>query len=301
MIRVPRQSLRRLRLLVFFASLGIIVTLGSYMFGSYTSAIASHADYLTLGFSHVYVISERQHTKRRRAMVNQLRFQGIPHGFYPATTVEDIDHPEKRRFWLGEENWTPAPENHTEPSELLATFRSHMNVISDIVRLEYKSALVLEDRVDMEVDVKQRMKEMLPRVPPTWEILYLGHCSSKEDARPTGLHRSLFVSDRPRCTFAYALSRLGAIRLKRVLDNMWPSPGVAIDQALADMIHPMYLEAYSIEPPVIVQVRPNSPSGSAVGPEIRRAAKPRLLQNSTLHWIGMPSKDALKPRVNMNI
>ncbi|KAJ1665400.1 hypothetical protein EV178_003187 [Coemansia sp. RSA 1646] len=224
------------------------------MFSSYIDTMSKNGNYLTLGFHHVYVVSERTHEQRRREMAQIMRFQGIPFGFHPATSAHDMDNPKAYTYWLGEDRWAYPMPNHTESSEMLAYFRTHMNIVSDIVRLHLPSALVLSDNVDLELTIKQQMSEIIKTLPSTWEILFLGHCSRLETTRPLSpTNDRLFIASSPDCTFAYALTLQGAHRLRRVFNNMWPNPNKSFDQALGDMVRPMYLEAYVIDPPLITQ------------------------------------------------
>lgn len=39
-------------------------------------------------------------------------------------------------------------------------------------------ALILEDDVDMEVDIEQRLEGLVPLLPENWDVLYLGKCPS---------------------------------------------------------------------------------------------------------------------------
>ncbi|KAI7827768.1 hypothetical protein BX661DRAFT_198360 [Kickxella alabastrina] len=279
MARVPRQAHRRLKVFVFLTAVSAIVIIGVLMFASYTDELSKNRNYLTLGFNHIFVLSKRGNEQRRRVMAKQLQFQGIPFGFFPALTEYDIEHLEDYVPWIGEEHWAKVPHNHTQSTELLADFRTHMNVINDIVRLEFGSALVLSDRIDMEV-ILSSICGNCGRTAVSWEILYLGHCSEPKTHRPTLLHEKLFVAYQPQCAFAYAVSRQGAIRLKRILDNMWPYPQFAFDQQLAELVRPLYLEAYVIEPPLITE------SGSAAEAHTP-GAQIRPLGRSTLGKMGI--------------
>ncbi|KAJ1739981.1 hypothetical protein LPJ78_000268 [Coemansia sp. RSA 989] len=278
MIRAPSRSLRRIRLLVFLCIVVSITILASFMFASYIDEAEASAMYLSLGFDHVFVISARPNIERRKLMSKLLRYQGIPYGFFPATMAYDIDHPEAYSYWLGETHWH-SPTNYTLPAPVLAEFRTYMNVINDIIRLEHSSTLVLSDLVDITADIKQQMQAIIARMPATWEILYLGHCSISESSRPTTYHPRLFVATNPQCTFAYALSQAGARRLKRVLDNMWPYPPKSFEQVLSDMVKPLFLEAYSVDPPLAAPIKPVS--------ETMFRPESSALSNSTLDRLGM--------------
>ncbi|KAJ2558702.1 hypothetical protein EV175_000668 [Coemansia sp. RSA 1933] len=258
LIKARPQRFLRLKILAFLAAVSGISITGTYMFASYIDTISANQWYMTLGFHHIYVTSQRETAtdgapRRRLEMARAM--QGIPFDFYPATSAQHINEPETYRYWLGEEHWIWPARNHTEASEQLADFRTHMNVINDVVRLQLGSALVLADNVGLAADVKQQMHRIIERVPQTWEILFLGHCGKNETSRvmEPPVDR-LFVATSPGCTYAYAVTQQGARRLKRVLDNMWPSsPRRSFGHVLQDMVGPMYIEAYVIDPPLAVQ------------------------------------------------
>ncbi|KAJ1646831.1 hypothetical protein J3B02_005267 [Coemansia erecta] len=282
MIRAPPQPYLGLKVFVFLAAVTLATVIGTYMFASYTNEVSRNRNYLTLGFDHIYILSKRGKENRRRVMAKQMQFQGMTFGFHPALSSYDIEHPAEYTHFLGEEHWPNVFQNHSLSAEALADYRSHLNVISDMVRLEFGSALVLSDRVDMEVEIKQQMRDIVTKVPSSWEILYLGHCSSEpETHRPSGISDTLFFAFEPRCTFAYAVSRQGAIRLKRILDNIWPNPKHPFDIQLIELVKPYFIEAYVIEPPLITERQDYSSQ------ENLHNVKFRPLQKSTLNKLGI--------------
>ncbi|KAJ2447184.1 hypothetical protein IWW46_000454 [Coemansia sp. RSA 2440] len=284
MFRPLLRVLRRARILVFLSLIAALVILASYMFAGFIDEAAKSAKFIELGFDHIFVPSARPHIDRRQLMSRILRYQGIPFGFFPATTAYDIDHPEAYSFWLGEEHWTP-PKSFLLSATALASFRTHMNVINDIVRLEHASTLVLGDQIDIAADIKQQMRTVVESLPATWDILYLGHCSN-ETLRPTTFHSQIYVAADPKCVFAYALSRAGARRLKRVLDNMWPVPQKTFEDVLSDMVVPLFLEAYVVDPPLVAHV--DKISDSLYSPTYY------TLGNSTLDKLGLLSRKHMR-------
>ncbi|KIM39001.1 hypothetical protein M413DRAFT_234035 [Hebeloma cylindrosporum] len=127
-------------------------------------------------------------------------------------------------------------------------------------------SIILEDDVDMERDIAQQMKRLWPYLPPGWDIVFLGHCWSDEGhgqqlsphdkINATAHHSSnsqLHVSQKPKCTHAYALSRIGARRL--LLHLRYPPFAFsrAIDQAFAWLVESNRVKSYSIVPSLVVQ------------------------------------------------
>ncbi|PIA15816.1 hypothetical protein COEREDRAFT_9052 [Coemansia reversa NRRL 1564] len=291
MIRAPPQAFHRLKVFVFLVVVVGVVILGSYMFASYIDEAAVNANYLALGFAHVFVPSERPHVDRRRIITRLLRYQGIPFGLFPATRAYDIDHPEAYSFWIGEQHWEPPRSNRTLSNAQLASFRTHLNLINEIVRLELASALVLSDSIDLDTEIKQHMHTIVPALPDSWDILFLGHCGVNETGRPTAFHPRLYVASNPHCMFAYALSRSAAMRLKRVLDNMWPNPQKPFEDVLEDMVIPMFFDAYVVHPPLVALLDPRSGKNQqhrlTDTTANKSTATPYTLPNSTLAKLGI--------------
>ncbi|VDB86564.1 unnamed protein product [Peniophora sp. CBMAI 1063] len=173
----------------------------------------------------------------------------------------------------------------TEPSKAqnvlnlpkLACWYSHLQLLRRISECEdERPSIVLEDDVDMERDIHERLQSIWDALPSDWDIVYLGHCWSNETEHqplrtvaPPWLpnskgyvpsmpsdpaHRtSLHPASGPKCTHAYALSRHGARRLLAHLRHPPFAYSRAIDQAMAWLVRSDRLNAFSIVPPVVVQ------------------------------------------------
>ena len=111
-------------------------------------------------------------------------------------------------------------------------------------------------------------------VPNDWDLIALGHCWSREDAfAPIDADSpSLRPANAPKCNHAYSVSRSGAMKLVRALSLRFDLAGLSaaqlrhlrspafaysrpFGQALVHLIVTERINAYSIVPSVIVQVR----------------------------------------------
>jgi GR25 family glycosyltransferase involved in LPS biosynthesis len=164
----------------------------------------------------------------------------------------------------------------------VACWYSHLQTIREIANGKDEAVLILEDDVDIERDVKWRLRALLDALPNDWDIVYLGksknpqtwttanagtigHCWSDESRVPTLRNVSLRLptgqttlsglhpASSPKCTHAYMLSRIGARRVVAHLRHPPFAYSRAIDQALAWLIESRRLRAFSIVPPVVVQ------------------------------------------------
>ncbi|KAJ1310782.1 hypothetical protein OPQ81_009303 [Rhizoctonia solani] len=145
---------------------------------------------------------------------------------------------------------------------VIACWHSHISVIREIASETIQAdtpdtgVLILEDDIDMEVDIQQRIGRLWEALPPNWDILFLGHCWSAEDTYPAlRSHDQLHPSHSPKCTHAYALSRKGARRLVQLLRDPSVAYGRPLDAALLDLIQSNLVDAYSVHPSVIIQTK----------------------------------------------
>ncbi|KAH7908789.1 hypothetical protein BJ138DRAFT_1174016 [Hygrophoropsis aurantiaca] len=127
-------------------------------------------------------------------------------------------------------------------------------------------AIILEDDIDMEQDIRQRMHSLWGSLPVDWEIVFFGHCWSNESfypplPRPSSDNAKTFQSSStqihpsfaPKCTHAYALSRSGARRLLLHLRYPLFAYSRALDQAYAWLVESGRLRSYSVVPSIVVQ------------------------------------------------
>ncbi|GAA5909705.1 uncharacterized protein JCM6883_004606 [Sporobolomyces salmoneus] len=142
---------------------------------------------------------------------------------------------------------------------VISTFWGHSRAMKMILKNGDKSALILEDDVDVEWDLERLWSRIERRLPRDWDATLLGHCWGKELMQPQYLHPHLHRSTVPLCLHAYALSHDGARRLLNLLLNPWTAYQTAVDTALPSFIQFELLKSFSIEPPLIIQ-RKDGPS-----------------------------------------
>ncbi|CAE6457315.1 unnamed protein product [Rhizoctonia solani] len=144
----------------------------------------------------------------------------------------------------------------------VACWHSHTSVIREIASETIQAGtsdtgtVILEDDIDMELDIQQRIGRLWEALPPNWDILFLGHCWSAEDTYPPlRSHDQLHPSHSPKCTHAYAVSRKGARRLVKLLRDPSVAYGRPLDAALLDLIQSNLVNAYSVHPSVVIQTK----------------------------------------------
>ncbi|KAF8741334.1 hypothetical protein RHS02_03478, partial [Rhizoctonia solani] len=148
----------------------------------------------------------------------------------------------------------------------IACWHSHISVIREIALETIQAGtsdagvIILEDDIDMEVDIQQRIGRLWEALPPDWDMLFLGHCWSAEGTYPPlRSHDQLHPSHSPKCTHAYAISRKGARRLVELLREPSVAYSRPLDTAFLDLIRSNLVNAYSVHPSVVIQTK-NTPS-----------------------------------------
>jgi GR25 family glycosyltransferase involved in LPS biosynthesis len=247
----------------------------------------------SLGIPHptlIYVLSLPSRPDRRRAMDTLARALGITWTYVDAVGKDEdvvgriIARVGAQRSGTPREPLTLAQNESTippyhpslPPSKLLtrsvvACWYSHLRVMRLAARVEREDevAVVLEDDVDVEWDVRERVGALWGGLPVGgWDVVFLGHCWSNEAHHPplastTGLTKNhtstLHPSHAPKCTHAYLLSRPGARRLLALLSRPHFAYSRAIDQAMAWLVKTKRLRCFSVVPSLVVQ-RKDGPS-----------------------------------------
>ncbi|KAL4265701.1 Glycosyltransferase family 25 protein [Pleurotus pulmonarius] len=163
---------------------------------------------------------------------------------------------------------TETPQHLLLTRSRIACWHSHLTAIRQIAMSasEYPS-VILEDDIDMERDIRNRLHSVWHLLPDDWDIVFLGHCWSDESHYPPLEHPRWQIfpsqspldwprvhpSNAPKCTHAYALSKKGARRLWSHLSYPPFAYSRAIDQAFAWLIVSGRLQSYSIVPSLVVQ------------------------------------------------
>ncbi|KAK7040866.1 hypothetical protein VNI00_009462 [Paramarasmius palmivorus] len=141
----------------------------------------------------------------------------------------------------------------------VACWHSHLQTIQTILDSSFSGiSIIFEDDIDMEIDIRRRLRHVWNQLPDDWDIVFLGHCWSNEtryDALGSGSGTFLHPSYAPQCTHAYALSPLGARRLHDHLTYPPFAYSRAIDQAYAWLVKSGRLKSFSIVPGVVIQRR----------------------------------------------
>ncbi|KAJ1823595.1 hypothetical protein LPJ56_002956 [Coemansia sp. RSA 2599] len=198
----------------------------------------------------------------------------------------------------------------------LACYLSHLRAYRRIVEENIQTALILEDDVDMELDLKDRhaaiISQLYRQYGVDWDMLFVGHCTS--DANEPGLVRphtresdgrlvvgsnernrylarnlTLYEAEYPMCLHAYAVSRECARRLAVVLEERLRTVGQDIDLVLAIGVEFGMSTVLGTSPPYMVQVGRQELSSDLT--QLRDGDTAQRLFSSTLYKLGLRRSD----------
>ncbi|KAJ2558131.1 hypothetical protein GGH95_005060 [Coemansia sp. RSA 1836] len=169
----------------------------------------------SLGFAHIYIIHDPLHPQRLQRMTQLLQFFRLEAEFVTAT----------------------------DP------FLSRLQVYQDIRLHGYASALILDDSVDMELNIRMLMRVALQNLPRDWDMFFPGHCGAFEGTQehPSPGMPGLRVANMPICLHAHAVSLKGAGRIVRHVRS--PSQDI-MEMAIMRLKERRLIHMYSLDVPV---------------------------------------------------
>ncbi|GAA5821581.1 hypothetical protein JCM11251_000920 [Rhodosporidiobolus azoricus] len=165
---------------------------------------------------------------------------------------------------------------------VISTYWGQTRAMKRMLENGDRTALVLEDDVDVEWDLERLWKGVERRLPrdnrtgeAEWDVAFLGHCWGGEFQKPQYLNPLLHPSTGPMCLHGYALTSPGATTLLSHLLDPWRAFSTAVDLVIPTLLHlqssgpendppyprnaPPLLRSFSIVPPLVVQ-RKDGPS-----------------------------------------
>ncbi|KAJ2775780.1 hypothetical protein IWQ57_000190 [Coemansia nantahalensis] len=206
-----------------------------------------------LGFDHIYVVHRVGHPQNLARMVRLLQLLQISAEFVPVLAPPPT--------------LTAAAPGLT--AESVAEWHTRYRIYRDMEASGYKSALILDDSVDMELNIKTIMRAVHRHLPAAWDMVFPGHCGPFEHTQPAPAPAlpALREARMPLCLHAHAVSRKGLLRL---LNYIGPAPSSdIISMAIMRLKERGLLQVYSLASPVFVPHNASTP-----------AATPRLAGSS---------------------
>ncbi|KAL9111811.1 MAG: hypothetical protein Q9227_003870 [Pyrenula ochraceoflavens] len=101
----------------------------------------------TLGFGNIFAVSLAERTDRRDAMLLMGTMTGLDIEFIDGVKTEDV--PEKALPY-------PAEKKHFSGGDV-GSWRAHLNALSEVIRRNLTTALILEDDIDWDIRIKNQL------------------------------------------------------------------------------------------------------------------------------------------------
>ncbi|KAH3759338.1 collagen beta-1,O-galactosyltransferase [Pelomyxa schiedti] len=210
------------------------------------------------GVEHVYVMNLERRLDRRLRMAHMLSFLGIPFQVFSATDgvylQRLVDEQRTIEFESGiNVNLTEQMSQHPpESMGGMACLITALRIMRDIMHHNW-TALVLEDDVDIELEIRSSMAEIMIHAPPTWKALRLGHCYEEQGESIWG---PIYKSTSFLCPHATIYKPETAAFILKNLDISswgWANWDQLLTTLLKDNRNSEVFESYSIFPALVVQ------------------------------------------------
>ncbi|KAJ2907683.1 hypothetical protein GGI21_003642, partial [Coemansia aciculifera] len=130
-------------------------------------------------------------------------------------------------------------------------FLSRLQIYQDIRAHHYHSALILDDSVDMELNIRMLMRTALQNLPKDWDMFFPGHCGAFEGGTGGGMPPGVPVpANMPICLHAHAVSFKGAGQIVKHVDGRRGPAGEIMEMAIMRMKEQAMIRMYSLNVPV---------------------------------------------------
>ncbi|KAI9504477.1 hypothetical protein BX070DRAFT_251315 [Coemansia spiralis] len=199
-----------------------------------------------LGYDHVYVIHNLGHPERLVRMARLLQLLKITAEFVP------VIQPPQALLQLHLPALNVSSTSHSPSLANIVEWHTRYRIYRDMANEGYRSALILDDSVDMELNIKTIMRAIHSHIPADWDMFFPGHCGAFESSQPKPSPDklpSLRLANMPICLHAHAISHKGLMRLLHHLPQM-PNSNEIISMAIMRLKEQGLLKMYSVDTPI---------------------------------------------------
>ncbi|KAJ1915299.1 hypothetical protein H4219_004386 [Mycoemilia scoparia] len=163
-------------------------------------------------------------------------------------------------------------------------WQSHLKVWINIIERKLKTALILEDDIDFQMDVHSMVRKGLEIIDRQiedreWDTIFVGHCANEFISPPIDAAKqfeALRKLGHPACTHAYIISQKGAQKFVELFSKNISAP---IDLEIRTSVENGAITGYSYSPPLFTQRRDFDPFNMFKGEGFRAP------QNSVLEFV----------------
>jgi glycosyl transferase family 25 len=164
-------------------------------------------------FDHIYVITLKRATDRREHFEKELK--GLDYSIFWGKDKKEFDVKELNKVGIYDEQLAKKNHRYGKPMDggNIGCSWSHQLVYKDILKNDYKKALILEDDVVINKETVVLLPQILKELPAEWELFYLGF-DLNEQAPPKAFFKKAFY---------HLLSKLSLIKYStKMISNLYP-------------------------------------------------------------------------------
>lgn len=164
-------------------------------------------------FDHIYVITLKRAADRHQHFQKEL--EGLNYSIFWGKDKREFDVKELNRAGIYDEELAKKNHRYGKPMDggNVGCSWSHQLVYQDMLKNDYKKALILEDDVVINKETAVLLPQILKELPADWELFYLGF-DKNEQAPPEAVFKKAFY---------HLLSKLNLIKYSnKTINNLYP-------------------------------------------------------------------------------
>ena len=199
-------------------------------------------------FPTTFCVSLKAAADRREKVSKHLRDHGIEFHLFDAIHASKMGLKTKLAYLDDKPNWLPEdgpPYKISQP--VLGCSLSHYMIWRIAEYLPDDYFLIVEDDVQLCDGFKEKLTEMMSRLPEDWQFVFVGHCCLRKDyteVRPGIIYSGIA----PLCTHAYLIKKSSLRHLIETNERMYAPIDIQLQKkSLPTMVH------YCLFPPLAFQ------------------------------------------------
>ena len=195
------------------------------------------------GIDKIFVISLKSRPDRRAHMERMLKHHNLQVEWWDAQTPDSY----LVKMYLDSSRMADEEREHHMRKLEMSCYASHVSIYMEIVRRGYKNALILEDDIDIDMDMRSMWADRLDAIKThSWDMLFLGYCAQTKLSNIKGWNLPKSIG----CTHAYIINSEFAAKFLGT-SNHTLKP---IDLELADFCTSVKCRAYLANQLLVAQL-----------------------------------------------
>ena len=182
-----------------------------------------YINYLNNNFDRIYLITLRRAVDRKAHYEQELK--GLHYTVFYGQDKEEFDVEEliKQNIY----NKELAMKNHrygkTMPAGMIGCSWSHQLVYKDIIKNNYKKALILEDDVVIDQETIPLLRQAFTELPADWELVYLGFAANESGPSNAFFKKAFYHLLRSFKAIKYSHKTINNLYPKKITEHVYKS------------------------------------------------------------------------------